>query len=187
VRVNKKLLILELLLVIFYSCKKETNMPCTLSAAVIVLNTASHPCSGTGAVQITEPVGANYQYKIDSQPFQNQPKFFNLNVGKHILVVKDQNGCEAIKEIILDTIEQGNRFSQVRQILTNRCSSCHSGNNPHAGIDFTKNCYIINNWDRIYARAVNGIPSPMPQAGLIPLEERNKIIEWITYGHKYEN
>ena len=186
-RVNKKLLILKLLLVSFYSCKKESIMLCSFGVPVYVSTTPSQPCSGTGSIHINEPVGANYQYKIDSQPFQNNPKFLNVQVGRHILVLKDQNGCEAVKEIILDTIAQGNKFYQVKQILSNRCSSCHSGNNPHAGIDFTNNCYIINNWDRIHARAVNGFPSPMPQAGLIPLEERNKIIEWITYGLNYED
>jgi hypothetical protein len=34
---------------------------------------------------------------------------------------------------------------------------------------------------------VNGAPSPMPQAGLIPIEERNKIMEWIANGHRYED
>jgi uncharacterized membrane protein len=64
---------------------------------------------------------------------------------------------------------------------------CHSGNNPQGGLDFTNVCDILNHWQRIDARAVQGIPSPMPQAGLIPQEERSKIIEWLNTGHSYSN
>ena len=186
-KVNKQLLFVQLLAVGLYSCTEESEIPCNLQDTMFVSSTPSHPCSGSGSIQITEPVGANFQYKIDSQPFQNQPTFLNVKVGKHILVVKDDNGCEINKEVSIDTIPKGNRFRQVSQILANRCSSCHSGNNPHAGLNFTQPCNILSHWDRIQARAVNGSPSPMPQAGLIPIEERNKIMEWISSGHRYED
>ena len=186
-KLNKKLLLVKLLFVGLYSCEKDTKILCNLQDTVFVSSTASNPCSGSGSIQISGPVGANFQYKIDKQPFQNQPIFINVKVGKHVLVVKDENGCEIVKEVIVDTIQKGNTFLQVSQILENRCSSCHSGNNPHAGLNFTKTCDILNNWERIQARAVNGTPTPMPQAGLIPLEERNKITEWIANGHSYED
>lgn len=186
-KLNKKLLFVKLLFVGLYSCEKDTKILCNLQDTVFVSSTASNPCSGSGSIQISSPVGANFQYKIDNQPFQNQPIFINVKVGKHVLVVKDENGCEIVKEVIVDTIQKGNTFLQVTQILANRCSSCHSGNNPHAGLNFTKTCDILNNWERIQARAVNGTPTPMPQAGLIPLEERNKITEWIANGHSYED
>lgn len=63
---------------------------------------------------------------------------------------------------------------------------CHSGINPQAGIDFTRICDILNHWDRIQARAVDGNPSPMPPTGIIPIVERNKILDWINTGHLYE-
>ena len=188
-KVNKQLLFAQLLFVGLYSCTKESEMPCNLQDTIVVSSTASHPCSGSGSIEIKEPVSANFQYKIDNQPIQNQPIFLNVKMGKHILVAKDQNGCEITKEVVIDTINivQGNTFKQVKKILSNRCISCHSGYNPHAGLNFTRSCDIINNWDRIQARAVNGTPTPMPQAGLIPLNERNKIVEWIANGHKYED
>ena len=86
---------------------------------MFVSSTTSHPCSGSGTIQIMGPVGANFQYKIDSQPFQNQPTFLNVKVGKHVLVVKDENGCEINKEVIVETIPKGNTFSHVSQILQN--------------------------------------------------------------------
>jgi hypothetical protein len=184
---NKELLFFSLIFVGLYSCTTENNEPCNIQVAISTLSTPSQPCSASGTIQITEPIGANYQYKIDSYPFQNQPIFSNVKVGNHVLVLKDQNGCETFKKVIVDTIVVNNTFNQVRQILANRCSSCHSGNNPHAGLDFTNVCDILNHWQRIEARAVQGIPTPMPQAGFIPQAERNIIIEWIINGHSYSN
>lgn len=186
-RINKQLLVVQLVFLSLNSCTEESKKPCDLQDTMLVSSTASHPCSGSGTIQIMGPVGANFQYKMDNLPFQNQPTFLNVKVGKHVLVVKDENGCKINQEVIIATIPKGNTFSQVSQILANRCSSCHSGNNPQAGINFTETCDILNHWDRIQARAVNGSPSPMPQAGLIPIAERNKIIEWIANGYQYEN
>lgn len=186
-KVNKQLLFAQILFVGLYSCAEESEIPCNFPETMLISSTASHPCSGSGSIQIIEPVSVNFQYKIDNQPFQNQPTFLNVKVGKHVLVVKDENGCEINKEVLVDTIIDGAKFTQIKQILANRCSSCHAGNNPQAGLDFTKTCDILDHWDRIQARAVNGTPTPMPQAGLIPLEERNKIMEWIANGHKYED
>ena len=112
--------------------------------------------------------------------------FENISVGKHTVYVKDSNGCEASKEVSIDTIASGTKFREVATILKTRCSLCHSGLNPQAGLDFTRNCDILANWNRIQARAVEGNPSPMPPTGLIPLEERNKILLWINSGHTYE-
>jgi uncharacterized membrane protein len=52
-------------------------------------------------------------------------------------------------------------------------------------MDFTKVCDILTHWERIQARAVEGNPSPMPSTGLIPIEERNKIMDWIKKGHAF--
>jgi hypothetical protein len=167
------------------ACKKSDSA-CNLQLAVTTSVIASQPCAATGAVVITSPVGADYKYKLGNQSFQSDPAFQNLKTGVYIVTVKDASGCEAVKEIMIDTILQGPKFTQVFQILANRCFSCHSGNNPQAGLNFTNVCDIINHWQRIEARAIQGIPSPMPQAGLIPLAERNKIVEWINAGHSYE-
>ncbi|MGB4770528.1 MAG: hypothetical protein WBP58_03670 [Chitinophagaceae bacterium] len=75
----------------------------------------------------------------------------------------------------------------MRRILFNNCIQCHSGVNPQAGLDWTRDCDILQYWDRIKARAVDGDPSPMPQAGLIPETERNKIMAWIQAGHRYSD
>lgn len=182
-----KLLLLNLLsLGGIFSCTNN-SITCNLQEAIVATTVASHPCTASGSIQVAEPLGAKYQYRIDNRPFQNQPIFSDVKVGGHSLVLKDVSGCEAVREVIVDTIAQAHTFKLVRQVLANRCASCHSGNNPHGGLDFTNVCDILNHWQRIDARAVQGIPSPMPQAGLIPQEERNKIVEWIKTGHSYSN
>jgi mono/diheme cytochrome c family protein len=182
-----KLLPLDLLLLWGMVSCTNNSITCNLQEAIVATTVASHPCTASGSIQVAEPLGAKYQYRIDNRPFQNQPIFSDVKVGGHRLVLKDVSGCEAVREVMVDTIAQVNTFKQVRQILANRCASCHSGNNPHGGLDFTNFCDILNHWQRIDARAVQGIPSPMPQAGLIPQEERNKIVEWIKTGHSYSN
>jgi len=186
VKITKLLLLNLLSLGGIFSCTNN-DITCNLQVTIAVATVASHPCTYSGSIQVTEPLGAEYQYRMDNQPFQNQPIFLNVKVGSHSLVLKDGSGCEAVREVNLDTIAQGITFKQVRQILTNRCASCHSGNNPHGGLDFTSVCDILNHWQRIDARALQGIPSPMPQAGLIRQEERSKILEWIKAGHSYSN
>jgi hypothetical protein len=56
-----------------------------------------------------------------------------------------------------------------------------------AGLDWKSSCDILQFWDRIKARAIDGNPSPMPQAGLLPLSEINKIMDWINAGHRYSD
>jgi hypothetical protein len=185
--IKNKQLFLFCYIIGLISCTDESSTPCNFQDTMLISSTASDPCLESGSIEIKEPVGTNFQYQIDNEPFQNNVLFSKVKVGKHVLVAKDENGCEVIKEVIIDTVVPGSTFKQVRKILSNRCISCHSGYNPQAGLDFTKSCDIINNWDRIEARAVKGIPSPMPQTGLIPQDERNKIIEWISKGHKYQN
>ena len=43
---------------------------------------------------------------------------------------------------------------------------------------------IVNSWDRIRARAVDGNPSFMPQGGQLTTVDKNKILDWINAGHR---
>jgi uncharacterized membrane protein len=92
--------------------------------------------------------------------------------------------CSAV-DLSLQT--PGPAFLQVKRILATHCLQCHSGVNPQAGLDWSRDCDILTYWDRIKARAVDGDPSPMPQAGLMPKDERNQIMAWINKGHLYKN
>ena len=172
-------------IILFFSCNTDNLEECDSLPEISITITNSHPCLPNGILEITSPVRANYSYKLDQGNFQPNPVFVAVSVGPHILFVKDNFGCETSKEVVVGTIPKGIEFAEVATILNTRCSSCHSGVNPHAGIDFTKVCDILTHWDRIQARAVEGNPSPMPSTGLIPIEERNKISQWINKGHTY--
>lgn len=172
--------------ILLSSCIESDNEECNFMPEITTSINKSHPCLSTGTIKITSPINADYMYKLDQGNFQTNTFFENIAAGNYRLSVKDNNGCNTSKEIIVETLAIGNKFAQVASILNARCSSCHSGFNPQAGIDFTRICDILNHWNRIQARSVEGNPSPMPPTGLISLEERNKLLEWINNGHKYE-
>jgi hypothetical protein len=181
----KKNLILIFGFLIIYSCNSEDD-ECNFIPAITAITSSSNPCSSTGTVKVVSPFDTRFMYKLDQGNFQTNTDFINISVGKHLLSIKDNNGCVVTKEISIDSIKKSILFTEVEAILKMRCSSCHSGLNPHAGIDFTRICDILTNWNRIQSRAIEGNPTPMPQTGLISLVERNKIQQWINNGHKYE-
>ncbi|NDP27651.1 MAG: T9SS type B sorting domain-containing protein [Flavobacterium sp.] len=47
-------------------------------------------------VTVTNPVGANYFYQMDSGPFQTSSIFENVASGMHSITVKDVNGCSEL-------------------------------------------------------------------------------------------
>jgi hypothetical protein len=185
---KKNRLILFIILsafILLNSCSK--NEECNYMPEITTSVSSSHPCEATGKIKVVMPLDVNFMYKLDQGNFQTETIFEKLSVGKHTLYIKDNHGCETSKEIRVDTITKGNKFTEIATILKTNCSMCHSGLNPHAGIDFTRICDILNHWNRIQARAVEGNPTPMPPTGLVSLEERNKILIWINNKHKYED
>ena len=177
--------LIGILIIIFCSCKK--NNTDTINSSPITFNvnaTASMPCRGTSTVTINDLVG-NYTYKIDNSIYQPAPVFINITVGKHMVTVRDANSREQNKEIKIDTVLIGTLFKTVKHLLVTKCTPCHVGFNPQGGLDWNNVCDVVNSWDRIKERAVFGNPSPMPQSGLLPLNERIKIIDWINAGHNY--
>lgn len=168
------------------ACKKQARNPdCILALPVSAATTASNPCSGTGSIIINSPAGNQYSFKINNLPFQKENNFNSLQSGRYLVTVKDENGCAATANFTVDTLNSGPKFRQVKSILAIKCYSCHSGNNPQAGLDWGKDCDILAQWDRIKARAIDGIGGPMPPSGLIPVNERNAIADWISSGHLY--
>ena len=172
-------------IILLFSCSTDNFEECDSLPEISISITNSHPCLPNGILEITSPVNANYSYKLDQGNFQPNPVFVGISVGQHTLFVKDNIGCETSKEVVVESIPKRIEFAEVAAILKTRCSTCHSGVNPHAGMDFTRVCDILYHWNRIQARAVEGNPSPMPSTGLIPIEERNKISQWINKGHTY--
>ena len=179
-------LLFVLLVFYHYSCNTVESSDCELHQKILINAKPSHPCLATGKIDVIAPLGPQFLYKLDQGSYLSEPIFENVAVGKHLLSVMDMDGCITSNEIEMDTVKMGNTYRKVSQMLIARCAACHAGLNPHAGKDFTNACDILSSWDRILARAVEGIPTPMPSSGLIPIDERNLLIDWINDGHCFE-
>jgi hypothetical protein len=172
-------------LVFFASCTSN-EQACGPDPEFVVNIMVSHPCEPTGTVELDVNGQSGLLFRLNNGSPQSSPIFQRVSTGNQkIFIVND--GCEFTKVITVDTIQYGIKFKTTADILKKNCAQCHSGVNPHAGLDFTSACDILNHWQRIEERAIVGNPAPMPPGGLISLEERSKIMAWIRAGHNYEN
>ncbi len=74
----------------------------------------------------------------------------------------------------------GPLFSAVKGLMQANCQSCHNSSNMNGGKDWTVDCNIVSNKDRIKARAVD--EGTMPPTGPLPQSEKDKITAWINAG-----
>lgn len=168
------------------SCKKQNNAAvCILPTTILITSTASHPCNATAIVTVDVP--GNFLYKLNNGTYQQNNIFSAVKAGANTITIMQQDVCSTTKTIMVDTVKSGTKFNAVAQILAANCSSCHSGINPQAGLNWLNPCDILQYWERIKARAADGNPTPMPPTGLLPAAERNIILEWVNAGHGYSN
>lgn len=164
---------------------------CTGVTINVTTTTAGNtPCeSNTGMVTAAATGGtAPYTYSINGTTFQTSNIFNNLATGNYTITAKDINGCTGTSALaVVSDLPAGPLFSAVRTLIQNNCVGCHSAAVPNGGMNWTVDCNIVQFKDRIRERAVNGNPSPMPQGGLLPASERQKITDWINAGGKYSN
>jgi hypothetical protein len=170
------------------ACREEAGLPpsCTQQPFAYTLSiSAADTCASDGTVSINGG-GNAYQYRLNEGPFQNAPLFTGLLPGKYRFSIKSSN-CIYTDTLTVPALLAGPLFMGVKGLLALHCTGCHNSNNQQAGIDFTKNCVIVQKAQRIMARAVFGNPSPMPETGLLPLGQVNKITVWFAAGAKYIN
>lgn len=165
-----------------YSCS-------TVNIVVTTTTTSNIPCEANSAsLTATASGGAGpYTYSIDGGVFQSNNHFYDLASGSHTVMVKDANNCTGSSSTTIGNQSAGPLFQQVRAIIQNRCLYCHSGGSASGGINYALDCNIVNNKARIKARAVDSDPGPMPQTGLIPAAERQKIVDWLNAGGTFSN
>ncbi|TRX23315.1 T9SS type B sorting domain-containing protein [Flavobacterium franklandianum] len=78
---------------------KTINVTVNLSNTILSLNwTVTDAFTKNQIVTITNPVGANYLYQMDSGPFQASPLFENVASGLHSISVNDLNGCSKLTD-----------------------------------------------------------------------------------------
>lgn len=167
----------------------EAN-PCA-GVNIVVTSTTSVaiPCAtpATGSITVTASGSNGFTYSIDGGAFQNSNIFNAVTPGDHTMRVKDANGCTGTANATVNSAPAGPLFAAVKTLMDNNCISCHNNTNAQGGMNWTVDCNIVANKDRIKARAVDGIPSSMPPGGLLPASERAKITNWINAGGNFNN
>lgn len=76
---------------------KTINVTVNPSNTINALNwTTTDAFAKIQIVTVTEPVGINYLYQMDSGPYQTSTVFENVASGSHSITVKDVNGCSQL-------------------------------------------------------------------------------------------
>ena len=170
--------------IILDPCKGKTL---TINATVTSTDKCAVPATGT--ITIIAGGGVGFTYSLNAGAFQVSNIFTGLAANTYSINAKDADGCIKTGSATITETPAGINFSAVRAVLQANCalSGCHSGAFPTGGLNFTLDCTIVGAWDRIKARAVDGIPSVMPPAPNPPLSaaDKQKILDWIAAGHKY--
>jgi uncharacterized membrane protein len=76
----------------------------------------------------------------------------------------------------------GPLFTAVKNMMQANCQSCHNNSIANGGMNWTVDCNIVANKDRIKIRAVE--QGTMPPTGALPQSEKDKITAWINAGGK---
>lgn len=173
------------------------NDPCTTATFTVGGNSVpATPCIQTpnGSLTITTSGGGTgFTFNINGGAFQSSPTFNTLTANTYTVGAKEAGGCVKTASVTVAASPAGSLFSAVRTVLLANCalSGCHSGAIPTGGINFTQDCEIVANKDRIKVRAVDSFGSgqqmpPPPNSGLSQAD-RDKIVNWVNAGGLYTN
>jgi uncharacterized membrane protein len=176
----------------FYACKKEDAPivpppinPCdTITITPFANKTHTITGQSLGTITVTSPIGSGFTYSINGATFQASTNFFNLAAGNYTLTVKNAIGCKGTLAVVINGY--GPTFYNVRTIINGYCGPCHLNGAISGGKNFDDDASIVSSWDRIKARAVDNLPTPMPEAPNAPLTvlDKQKITDWVNAGHR---
>lgn len=162
--------------------------PCAgLTVSVSATSTEIDPCGTGSTVTVTASGSTGFTYSLDGGAFQSSNVFTAVAKGDHTVSAKTSGGCTKSAQVTVAVAPAGPLFSALRTMIVANCNSCHSGAGASGGRDYTNDCTIVTNADRIKARAVDGNPSFMPQSGQLSAADKKKITDWIAAGAKYTN
>lgn len=165
----------------------ENNACAGSTITVSATSTSSDPCSASGSITATAGGGTTFTYSLNGGAFQSSNVFANVAAGAYTVTAKDGLGCSKNTNVTVAAAAAGPLFTAVKGVVTANCalSGCHSGSSPTGGINFTVDCNIVINKERIKARAIDGNPSIMPPTGSLPQADKDKITAWLTAGGKF--
>ena len=135
-----------------------------------------------GTITVTSPIGSGLLYSINGTTFQSSTNFFNLAAGNYTLTVKNANNCTGTKALTINGY--GPKFFAVRTIINGYCGPCHLNGTINGGKNFDSDNDVVNSWDRIKIRTVDGNPTFMPQGGQLTAIDKQKIVDWVNAGHR---
>ncbi len=173
---------------LFAGCSKSDMappVPVDPCAGITITPVAgfTHTITGQslGTITVTSPIGSDYLYSIGGTA-QASTNFFNLAAGNYTLTVKNANNCSGTTALTINGY--GAKFFAVRTIINGYCGPCHLNGTVNGGKNFDSDNDVVNSWDRIKIRAVDGNPSFMPQGGQLTAIDKQKIVDWVNAGHR---
>jgi hypothetical protein len=168
-------------------CKKTDTPaapdPCA-NAGITTVASKTHTITGQqlGTITVTSPIGSEYTYSVNGTSFQPSTNFFSLAAGNYIVTAKNAAGCSDTMKITINGY--GPKFYAVRTIVNGYCGPCHLNGTVNGGKNFDDDNSIVNSWDRIKVRTVDGTPTFMPEGGQLTAADKQKIVDWVNAGHR---
>lgn len=170
------------------SCKKNDtpapkNDPCA-GVTIVTVASKTHTITGQqlGTITVTSPIGSEYTYSVNGTTFQPSTNFFNLAAGNYVVTTKNTAGCSDTAQLTINGY--GPKFYAVRTIINGYCGPCHLNGTINGGKNFDDDNSIVNSWDRIKVRTVDGTPTYMPEGGQLTAADKQKIVDWVNAGHR---
>jgi hypothetical protein len=171
--------------------------PCaSVSFTVGGAASSATPCLTTpnGSITVTTSGGGSgFTYNINGGAFQASAVFNNLAPATYTVSAKEAGGCVRTASVTVNAVAAGPLFSAVKTIIQSNCAvaGCHVPPTPTGGIDFTQDCNIVVNRDRIKVRAVDNFQTinqmPPPPAAGLNQANRDAIVNWINAGGQFNN
>lgn len=183
-----------LAVVLFAACSKSDTAPAPvpvpvdpcLGVTITPVASVGHTITGQsmGTITVNSPVGSGFTYSITGVPYQPSTNFFGLAAGNYTISVKNANNCVGTATVTINGY--GPKFFAVRNIIKGYCGPCHLNGTVNGGKNFDSDTDIVNSWDRIKIRTVDGTPAFMPAAPNAQLTaiDKQKIVDWVNAGHR---
>jgi len=176
------------------SCSKGggggTPPPPSNPCSGITINLTATPtdasaCLSNGAIVASAAGSTGFTYSINGTTFQASGNFNTVAAGNYTVTAKDGNGCTKTATITVGTSAgtAGQLYTAVKALMQANCQSCHNNTIANGGMNWTVDCNIVANKDRIKARAVD--LGTMPPTGPLAQSDKDKISAWINAGGRF--
>jgi hypothetical protein len=185
-------------ILLIYSCSKDdvkTADPCEgINFTINHTHTESVGTSNNGTISILAPRGDTISYKLNNGAYQSSWYFTDLAPGNYVVTIKNQKGCTDTTQIII--LNYGPKYAAVKQLISGGvgnpggyCGPCHLNGGNSGNMNFDTDARIVAAWDRIKIRAVDNLPTQMPEVpnAVLTNPDKQKIVDWVNAGHQVSN